>query len=461
MKVKKKLLSLLIAAVMLIGMLPMGAVTVMADDGVNYLYYDNGSFETGTKYSGEYTVVKDSSTTVTWNAGWYVVKDTVTISGRITVNGAVYLILADGSSLTASSGITVSGTSNSLTIYGQENNSGKLTANESNNSAGIGGTSGTSGNNITINGGIITATGNWGAGIGGGLGAAGSNITINGGTVTATSVDGGAGIGGCNSYGSNITINGGTVIANGSGGSAGIGGSRNSSGNGYAENIKITGGTVKATGGSGGGAGIGGGSYRSGKNITIEGGTVEATGGGDGNNGGAGIGGGVYSNASSSVEISSGYITAIGGTTSTNAIGNGSSSSYSSTITITGGYYADTEATVGTSTEGGEVYDVTVASGYSVCNNTEDASKADYPYVVLDSANTVTIKWMDDDTVIDTQVVKTGSTITEHAAYNKADDDTYSYTFTGWTPTFSSTASADATYTAQYTGGDSHSGNRL
>ncbi len=417
MKVKKKVMSLLIAAVMIIGMLPMGAVTVMADGDIEYQYYDNGTWYDGTKYSSEYTVV-DSNTT-SWNAGWYVVKDTVTISGRITVNGEVNLILADTGSLTASSGITVSGNSNSLTIYGQENNFGKLTANASSNSAGIGGTNGASGNNITINGGTITATGNWGAGIGGGHGGAGSNITINGGTVTATAGSGGAGIGGGDSgEGNYIYINGGTVTAIGDAGGAGIGGG------GYynkatGSKIYITGGIVNATGGSNGGAGIGGGENKAGTEIEISGGYITATGGGNQD----GVG---------------------------DSIGSGRNTSETSSITITGGYYASdsSNSTVGAS---GTVYDVTVANNYSVCNNTENESKADYPYVVMLSSGTVTSEWISASETILKEVVASGSEVSQPANPSNYSDDDCTYTFKEWDQTFVQYPTESKTYKAVFT----------
>ena len=74
--------------------------------------------------------------------------------------------------------------------------------------AGIGGGSGGSGKNITINGGTVTAAGGFnGAGIGGGIIGSGENITITGGEVKATGGDYGAGIGG-GSGGSNVTVSG-------------------------------------------------------------------------------------------------------------------------------------------------------------------------------------------------------------------------------------------------------------
>ena len=124
-----------------------------------------------------------------------------------------------------------------LTLKDDNKEAGSLTATGGFNSAGIGGGSSGSGENITINDGKVTATGgSYAAGIGGGSvgawggaeGGSGKNITINGGTVNATGTDGGAGIGGGeNGNGEDITINGGKVNASGAYGGAGIGGGVN------------------------------------------------------------------------------------------------------------------------------------------------------------------------------------------------------------------------------------------
>ena len=178
--------------------------------------------------------------TSTLNAGWYVVTGEVS-RGNITCNGAVHLILADGAKLTATggeiqAGITVSGDGNSLTIYCQTAQSGQLIAKGGMYAAGIGGEY-THGSNITINGGVVTATGGeFGAGIGGGAEGSGSGITINGGTVTATGGKWASAIGGgWRGSGSNITINGGTVTANGGEQASAIGGGDEGSG----WNIKV------------------------------------------------------------------------------------------------------------------------------------------------------------------------------------------------------------------------------
>ncbi len=242
----------------------------------------NGSEVTYTGKTENCTSVESSTEAVTWNAGWYVINSTVTISEPITVSGEVNLILGDGCTLNAEKGIVVT-TGNSLTIYAQSGGTGTLNA-TGGDGAGIGGDGKTNANvdggssgAITIHGGNITATSQNGAGIGGGApwsganGGSGSNITIYGGSVTASS------------------------SRNGMGG-AGIGGGGGDKGGGTGENINIYGGTVNATGGNLG-AGIGGGgssvitdsSYKSGDGaVTISGGSVTAVGG----NYAAGIGGG-------------------------------------------------------------------------------------------------------------------------------------------------------------------------
>ena len=186
-------------------------------------------------------LVTSSDNQVTWNAGWYYVSGEVTLTKGAVCSGAVHLILCDGANLTVTNstiyqaGINVTG-SNSLTIYAQSegNQMGVLSATGGAKGAGIGGTNWNRANdgigeNITINGGVVTATGNeGGSGIGGGNSAKGQNITINGGVVTANGSEindtGSAGIGGgAEGAGQNITINGGTVSANGGTDAAGIG----------------------------------------------------------------------------------------------------------------------------------------------------------------------------------------------------------------------------------------------
>ena len=317
---KKRILSILLCCVMLVGLLP---TVALAEGGVSYLD------ETGTLQTcASATKVTDSVTA--WSNGWYVVTGDVTIGTeetplRVTVSGDVRLILADGCTLTVNGCIQVqddddditNGSANALTIYAQSTDKstmGELIAKgaERDFNAAIGGGNGDtggSGGKITINGGIVTATSNAGAGIGGGYGdgsgGSGGTVTINGGIVTATSI-GGAGIGGgegeggSGGSGGTITINGGVVKAESTLGAA-IGGGYSGGGTGGdGGKITITGGNTTASGyyctAIGGGFGDDGGS---GGEVTITGGTVTATGNARGNTsayiiGVEGIGGGRY-----------------------------------------------------------------------------------------------------------------------------------------------------------------------
>lgn len=172
---------------------------------------------------------------------------TVSSGAAVSVSGDVDLYI-EGSSV-LQSGENCAGIQKEddgqLTIDG----SGSLEATGGQSGAGIGGASGKPGNNITINGGTITASGKagygWGAGIGGGHSGAGSYITIRGGNVKAIPGAEAAGIGGgFKGNGTDISIEGGTVYAEsggGSGGTAAIGGGR-VEGNG--KNIQITGGDI-------------------------------------------------------------------------------------------------------------------------------------------------------------------------------------------------------------------------
>ena len=189
-----KRLLLLFAAILM-------ASTGMWAETVDYLYpvYNTDGVPTsGIKEwktaSVDATVVTDASEQVTWGTTgtttWYVVTGAdVTLSKGAVCQGDVHLILADGAKLTATGtinapGIKVSGEGNSLTIYGQTDQTGILKA-TAYDGAGIGGERDKIGSNITINGGSITAMSTHAAGIGGGFHGKGSNIHINGGTVTA------------------------------------------------------------------------------------------------------------------------------------------------------------------------------------------------------------------------------------------------------------------------------------
>ncbi len=274
-----------------------GIQTLDVLQGVTYVD-ENGEVQTTT---ADVDVTELTSSTTTWNEGWYVVNRNVSISGtRVAVSGEVHLILADGCTLTVGRGIQVSG-DNTLYIYGQTEGTGALSiTSPSTYSAGIGSNGVTSGTDTTgtiiINGGVINAKGgSYGSGIGGGTCGSSGEITINGGTVTASGGNGNYQYGGGSGIGSGskgscgeITINGGTVTAsggNGSYGGSGIGSSYYGSGG----TITINGGTVTAKGGSYS-AGIGTGLVGEKITINITGGTINATGSSEGEAAGIGQG---------------------------------------------------------------------------------------------------------------------------------------------------------------------------
>ena len=268
----EKSISLLLALVMVLGLLPGVTLSAHADAVIPYVDASGAAQEPISTYT------ELTGTVTEWTDGWYVLTQDVTYDGRISVTGAdVHLILCDGATLSAVSGGIVVPQNCALTIWGQANGTGKLTAKGSNEAAGIGSRNGGQSGNITINSGTVNATGGYdAAGIGGGgdRGHCG-NVTINGGTVTAKGGESGAGIGGGHLASSGVvTINGGAITANGGYCGAGIGCSTT----GIFDTIVINGGTVTAKGGYFC-AGIGG--ARSVKNGQIQflGGVVNATGG--------------------------------------------------------------------------------------------------------------------------------------------------------------------------------------
>ena len=216
---------------------------------------------------------------------WFALTDNKTLSNRLTTVGNVKLILADGKTLTANQGVSVPAES-SLTVYGQGENSGKLTAKCGASAihaaiGGLGGVNSRACGPIRLYGGIISATGGTNAaGIGGGEHEVHSTIDIKRAKVTATGGLNAAGIGtgwGANIwetdeynrktdvspllYNSKITIHSGTVTATGGDGAAGIGGGAQTY---FLGEVNILGGTVTAIGSSSSsqhfsGAGIGSG----------------------------------------------------------------------------------------------------------------------------------------------------------------------------------------------------------
>ncbi len=189
MKRTNRIMSMLLAVIMVVAMLPISTMTAFAADTTDVSYID----AVGTVQICTTATVVESSTT-SWSEGWYVVDSDVTVSNLIKVNGDVHLILADDATLTASSGIQMhNNTGNhSLTVYAQSTGDrmGALTVPTTNtNQSGIGGWLNNDGllapafGTITINGGTIAANGQK-------YGICGNVVKINGGTYTATGSNG-------------------------------------------------------------------------------------------------------------------------------------------------------------------------------------------------------------------------------------------------------------------------------
>lgn len=383
-----------------------------------------------------------TSSTDVLSTGWYVVREDTENNNRLTVRGSVNLLLCNGTTLTAHKGITVN-SYNSLTIWEQKEDaaseSGKLIVNQCvDDSAGIGGESG-SGGNITINGGTVNVRGGTiGAGIGGGKNGSGGNITINGGNVRAVAGSNGAGIGGGRGgSGGNITINGGTVTATGGYMGAGIGG----------------GGPVYS-GGPGGESIDRIERFGDGGTIIISGGSITAS----SSNLGAGIGGGRYSNGGTII-ISGGTVSVSDGST---GIGFGSGGRGGS---VTLKWTGETKYDMSVYPRSCNV-DVTLENGFKDGNGAVYAAGS-YSGGTF-SNKTLTpaffdVTWVNDDgTVLETDEEVEGGTLPTYDGETpvKPADEFRSYAFSGWTPEVTEVV-ADAIYTAVFIGIGAFSGHSL
>ncbi len=305
MKYKSKAMALFLAILMILNIMPNMCVTAHADGEVTYIErYGGGIQETKTAPSD--SVIYNGQGTL--NSGWYIVDQTYQYNGRIVVRGDVKLILVDGATLTATEGVRVA-EGNTLTIYGQVHDSGKLVAHGSKYNAGIGANDAdddeeSAAGTIIIHGGTIEARGGReAAGIGGGNESRGGDVTIYGGKIKAVGGRYGAGIGGGDEADNRTTV--------------------------------IYGGEINATGSAEGGAGIGGGDEGSGGVITIHGGFVTA----EGKYNAAAIGGGCYG-SSGTITINGGSVQAYANKHVPNrgaGIGSGSEADQGGVITINGG----------------------------------------------------------------------------------------------------------------------------
>lgn len=182
----KKILSVILVIMMCISIFPIGALAtegssdqlLNAQAPVPYLTYDA---KTGKIVEKTTQVVGVFSATTGLDDGWYFVDHSLELNG-LEVRGNANLILKNGCTLTVNGGIDIPETY-SLTIYAQSSNvseMGTLKAFGSSH-AGLGTGDYTNAGTITINGGIIVATGGFlSAGIGGGYYGNGANVKIGG-----------------------------------------------------------------------------------------------------------------------------------------------------------------------------------------------------------------------------------------------------------------------------------------
>lgn len=243
----KKILSVITTAVMIFCLMP--PVRSFALDKVSAVEYTANADNSVSKADVTFSAEKIDGSFDNLSSGNYYVSGNVVISKRIEVSGDVNLILTDGCSLTAKKGIHLK-EGNSLTIYGQTNSTGTLTAESCNYAqAAIGGNDKENAGTVQIHGGKIIAQYDadllrvyapCGAAIGGGNEGNGGNVTVFGGTVDIQQCDTDtAGIGGgYKGKGGTVKIYGGDITA-----SNGIGGGSD----GANGDLYIYGGNVKAT----------------------------------------------------------------------------------------------------------------------------------------------------------------------------------------------------------------------
>ena len=288
----KKPLSILLSFIMIISLFSIVPVTAHAAVvGVEYLYRE--VIEGTNRVSEEDRICTDYTDLSTFEqrvdhtltSGWYVAGN-VTFD-QLIIDGNVKIIIPNGVTMRCEEGILVNFSQNSLTVYGQQGDTGVLDVfNSKDDYAGIGSSFIYTPGDLTFCGGtVIAESDDDAAAIGGGYKSSAGNIRILGGNVVAKGSPYGPGIGcGADGGSGKVYIYDGNVTATGGNRAAGIGGGNNAGGC----EVFVYGGTVNATGGVWG-AGIGGGNKGlGGKLFVYSPAKVTAWGG----KGAAGVGGG-------------------------------------------------------------------------------------------------------------------------------------------------------------------------
>ena len=251
---------------------------LITDGTIETTYFAwNGTEVTGPLTTNATPVTADMTTL---NSGWYVVQGQVVMPDHgLVVNGDAHLILCDEAKLAVTGAMDKAGievavvgsTTNSLTIYGQEKQSGRLEvaggeAEDGEESgpevAAIGGSrEHLDCGRVTIDGGTIVVPPGCGAGIGSACRVGEEGVE------NVSAIEGG--------FGGVITINGGTVVVEMGtpGGGAGLGGGMKGDGG----SVTINGGTVRGVtyGNESMGPGIGAGMFGGNIAVTINDGTVD------------------------------------------------------------------------------------------------------------------------------------------------------------------------------------------
>ena len=334
---KKKVLSIIIALVMVVGMVPATAVVSLAgnQEPVEYMVCVDGINQVWeTRTCTEYTVIDEHNMPTEWREGWYVCDgaeySSDIIYNRIELGGDVHLILRG--TLRAECGIEVE-SGDTFSVYEAVECTGEPLLFVSNNryddASPLGSSDGDECGVINFYGGTVNAYSiSNAAAVGGGIGvlsgANGGTVTVYGGNLSAISKNNGAAIGG--GYGGDYVPggNGGSLIvyggevyaeAEGNGAAIGGGGSDGIEGGDGCYEVIVYDGKVKAIA-RGDGAAIGGGNDGGdGGKFSMYGGNVEACSFG----GGAAIGGGKGGDTFESEYWSFGLY---GGTVHAEALGN-------------------------------------------------------------------------------------------------------------------------------------------
>lgn len=199
MKKMLKPVSILLSLVMIISLFTIVPLTASAAEGVSYVlrWWDNDELHEQAKTRTDYKKLTDyaQEENHTLTSGWYVANGNVQFR-RLIINGDVHIIVPDGVTMKCRN-IIVNYSQNTLNIYGQANNTGKLEVTDgSNDDAAIGSYEDTGCGTIIIHGGDIFAQASDDApGIGCGKNGKSGSIRIYGGKVTAKGAAYGAGIG--------------------------------------------------------------------------------------------------------------------------------------------------------------------------------------------------------------------------------------------------------------------------